>query len=155
MFRQMRRQNRKIEIKEEIDQILNKGEYGTLATIGENGYPHSVPISYVYYEKCIYFHSAKVGHKIDNIKNHEKVSFNVVGDTEVLPSKFSTKYESVIAFGIATEIDGEEKEMALLKLIEKYSPEFLQEGKLYISRAKDATSVMKISIEHMTGKAIK
>ena len=92
---------------------------------------------------------------IDNIKNHEKVSFNVVGDTEVLPSKFSTKYESVIAFGIATEIDGEEKEMALLKLIEKYSPEFLQEGKLYISRAKDATSVMKISIEHMTGKAIK
>lgn len=131
MFRQMRRQNRKIEIKEEIDQILNKGEYGTLATIGENGYPYSVPISYVYYEKCIYFHSAKVGHKIDNIKNHEKV------------------------FGIATEIDGEEKEMALLKLIEKYSPEFLQEGKLYISRAKDATSVMKISIEHMTGKAIK
>ncbi|MDU1538055.1 MAG: hypothetical protein E6902_00415 [Paeniclostridium sordellii] len=45
--------------------------------------------------------------------------------------------------------------MALLKLIEKYSPEFLQEGKLYILRAKDATSVMKISIEHMTGKAIK
>ena len=109
-----------------------------------------MPISYVYYEKCIYFHSAKVGHKIDNIKNHEKVSFNVVGDTEVLPSKFSIKYEIVIA-----KIDGEEKEMALLKLIEKYSPEFLQEGKLYISRAKDATSVMKISIEHMTGKAIK
>jgi uncharacterized protein len=71
-----------------------------------------------------------------------------------LPIKFSTKYKSVIAFGSANEIDREEKEMALLKLIEKYSPEFLEEGKLYISRAKDATSVIKISIDHMTGKTI-
>ena len=155
MFRQMRRQNRKIESKEEIEQILNKGEYGTLATIDESGYPYSVPLSYVYYKNCIYFHSAKVGHKIDSIKNNDKVSFSVVGATEVLPSKFSTKYESVIAFGSAIEIDGAEKEMVLLKLIEKYSPDFLEEGKLYISKAKDATSVVKISIDYMTGKAIK
>ena len=45
--------------------------------------------------------------------------------------------------------------MVLLKLIEKYSPDFLEEGKLYISKAKDATSVVKISIDYMTGKAIK
>lgn len=154
MFRKMRRQEKEIENKE-IEEILNKGEYGIFATIGENGYPYSVPLNYVYFEDCIYFHSAKSGHKIDNIKNNDKVSFCVVGDTEVLPSEFNTRYESVIVFGSAIEIDGKEKEKALLKLIEKYSLEFLEEGKLYISKAKDATSVVKISIDHMTGKAIR
>lgn len=154
MFRKMRRQEKEIENKE-IEEILNKGEYGIFATIGENGYPYSVPLNYVYFEDCIYFHSAKSGHKIDNIKNNDKVSFCVVGDTEVLPSEFNTKYESVIVFGSAIGIDGKEKEKALLKIIEKYSLEFLEEGKLYISKAKDATSVVKISIDHMTGKAIR
>ncbi|MEG1312655.1 MAG: pyridoxamine 5'-phosphate oxidase family protein [Romboutsia sp.] len=153
MFKQMRRQKREIDISN-IEIILNKGEYGTLATISGDGYPYSLPISYVYYDKSIYFHSARDGHKIENIKNHEKVSFSVVGDTEVLPSKFSTKYESVVIFGTAKEVYEEEKEVALLKLIEKYSPKFLEEGKVYISKAKDITNVVKIKIDHITGKAI-
>lgn len=68
MFKQMRRQKREIDISN-IETILNKGEYGTLATISVDGYPYSLPISYVYYDKSIYFHSAIDGHKIKNIKN--------------------------------------------------------------------------------------
>ena len=72
-----------------------------------------------------------------------------------MPSKFSTKYESVVVFGKAHKSQDEEKELALLKLIEKYSPNFLEEGKAYIEKAKDITTVIKIDIEHLTGKSIK
>lgn len=92
----------------------------------------SLPLSYIYHNNFIYLHSAKSGHKIENIKSNEKVSFSVVGDTNILPSKFSTNYESVIGFGIACEVDGKEKEEALIKLIEKYSKDFLKEGIEYI-----------------------
>ncbi|CEO28886.1 pyridoxamine 5'-phosphate oxidase family protein [Paraclostridium sordellii] len=154
MFKEMRRKKRELELND-IEKILENGEYGNLATVSENGYPYSLPISYVYYDDSIYFHCAKKGHKLDNIVYNKKVSFSVVGDTEVLPDKFSTKYESVIIFGEAVEVYKEEKEIVLLKLIEKYSKDFLEEGKKYISKAKDATNIVKIKIIHITGKGIR
>lgn len=154
MFKQMRRDSRQIS-KEEIEAILVKGEYGTLATICENGYPYSTPLSYIYNNNAIYFHCATKGQKLINIENNSKVCFSIVGDTEVLPDKFSTKYESVILFGEAKKVDDEEKEIALIKLIEKYSTGFLEQGKMYISKAKDTTTVIKIEIDHITGKAIR
>lgn len=154
MFKEMRRGSRQIsEI--EVLEILSKGEYGTLATICEDGYPYSTPLSYSYHNDAIYFHCATKGQKLINLNSNSKVSFSIVGDTEILPDKFSTKYESVIIFGEAKIVDGEEKEVALLKLIEKYSEGFLEDGKMYIEKAKDATTVIKIDINHMTGKAIR
>lgn len=152
MFKEMRRESRKIS-QEEVKDILMKSEYATLATICEDGYPYSTPLSYIYHNDAIYFHCAKSGQKLTNISNNNKVSLSVVGDTEILPSKFSTKYESVILFGKAQMVEGEEHEMALLKILEKYSQGFIQEGKEYILKAKDVTSVIKIDIEHISGKA--
>ena len=154
MFKEMRRQKRQIS-EEEVKDILIKSEYGTLATICEDGYPYSTPLSYVYHNGAIYFHCARSGQKLTNIENNNKVSFSVVGNTELLPSKFSTNYESVILFGNATKVEGEEKEAALVKIIEKYSQGFITGGKEYISKAKDITIVIKIDIDHITGKAIR
>lgn len=152
MFRQMRRSDREISGKQ-IEQILIDGEFGTLATICENGYPYSVALSYVYFDNCIFFHCAKEGQKLDNIAANNKVSFSVVLDTEIEPSKFGTKYKSVIAFGTCIGVFGEQKEIVLKKLIEKYAKDFLVEGKEYINRAANDTKVMQISIQHLTGKA--
>lgn len=153
MFKTMRRQDRKIHSEEAIEKMLKSGEYGILSTIGESGYPYGVPVNYIYADKCIYFHCATEGQKLDNIKYNDKVSFCVVGSTEVLPDQFSTNYESVIAFGRATEVNDEEKEMALIHLIDKYSPEFEEAGMKYIRNAADKTTVMRIEVDHMTGKA--
>lgn len=152
MFKEMRKKNREI-FNEKLEEILIRGEYGTLSTISENGYPYIVPLSYVYYEKCIYFHCAKEGHKLENIKQNNKVSFCVVTDTKVLPSKFSTKYKSIIAFGTASEVTDDLKEIILTELIDKYSHDFLEEGKKYIKKAQAHTTIIKIKIQHMTGKA--
>lgn len=155
MLKEMRRQDRKLE-EEETIRILENGEYGILSTIGTDGYPYGVPVSYVYREKAIYFHcAADVGLKLANIKNNDKVSFTVVGKTQVLPEKFGSKYESAIVFGTAMEATGDEKTLGLIGLLEKYSADYLEEGMKYLKGDFERTGVFKILIEQLTGKARK
>ncbi len=70
--------------------------------------------------------------KIDNLESNKSVSFCVVGKTEVLPSKFGTKYESAIVSGEAFEVFNDEKQVALEGLVQKYSSEFIESGAKYI-----------------------
>jgi nitroimidazol reductase NimA-like FMN-containing flavoprotein (pyridoxamine 5'-phosphate oxidase superfamily) len=154
MIRKVRRTDREI-IMEEATQLLAEGEYGFLATVGADGQAYGVPLNYVYKNNCLYFHCALEGHKLDNIKVNNKVSFCVVGKTKVLPDKFSTVYESVMAFGTASVVQGEERHNALLSVVEKYSPEFIEEGKKAIAKYDDKTTIIKMAIDHITGKARK
>jgi len=151
MFPELRRKDRKLNTEQAYD-ILLKGDYGTLSTISINGYPYGVPLDYVYINDAIYFHSAIVGHKLENILRNNKVTFSVVENYEHLPEKFSTRYKSVIVFGEAQEVEGEEKYQALLALIKKYAPNNLINGMKYIEKYIDQTKVLKIIIQHLTGK---
>lgn len=151
MFREMRRKDKQISHEKSIE-ILKSCSFGVLSVVGENGYGYGVPLNYVYVDNKIYFHSAKTGFKLDSIKHNDKVSFCVIGKTEILPDEFDTKYESVIVFGRAEEVDEDEKYSALMEMIKKYSKDFIDKGKKYIEKAGNATRVYKINIEHMTGK---
>ncbi len=152
MIHEMRRKDREIGGERILD-ILRKLPYGILSTVDSHGQPYGVPISYVYKNEAIYIHCGKEGHKLDNLSQNPNVSFCVVGETNIIPDKFTTDYESVIVFGKAYELTGEEKEEALLSLLYKYSPDFLEKGRLYIKNAADKTTVIKIDIRNMTGKA--
>jgi len=133
--------------------LLRDCEYGVLSTVDNEDQPYGVPLNYVLIDNCLYFHCALVGHKLDNILANDKVSFCVVGRTNVLPVEFSTEFESVIAFGEASVVEGDERYQALVGLLEKYSPEFLDEGRKYIEKLDSRTKVVKIDIHSMTGKA--
>ena len=133
--------------------LLQNGEYGVLSTVDGNEQPYGVPLNYVLMNNCIYFHCALEGHKLDNLAANRKVSFCVVGRTKVLPAEFSTEFESVIVFGRASVIEGEERYQALNALIEKYSPEFVSEGSAYIEKFDSQTKLVRIEIQQMTGKA--
>lgn len=152
MFKEMRRKDKELKV-DGINEVLLKGKFGVLSTISPNGYPYGVPLNYVYKNGLIYFHCAKSGLKTDSIMKNNKVSFCVSEDIQIIPDKFSTKYKSVILYGTAAESEGEEKKEGLMALIEKYSPDFLEEGKNYIDRAISTVSVYKIEINHITGKA--
>jgi len=152
MFREMRRQDRKIDDSEAI-RILTDGQYGILSTTGSNGYAYGVPISYAYRNNSIYFHCAMEGQKLDNIKHNNKVSFCVVGNTTPLPESFSVNYESVIAFGNAIEVFDVEKQAALETIAAKYSAGYMEKGLEYIRNSSGNTRIFKIEIAHMTGKA--
>lgn len=150
-MRKMRKSDREIGFEEATD-MLTRCEYGVLSTIGNDDQPYGVPLNYVYKGNSIYFHCALMGHKIDNIEYNPKVSFCVVGDTKVLPSKFSTEFESAVAFGVASEAQGTERHNALIWLLEKYSPGYIEEGKDYIKQKDKVTKVIKIEIKHISGK---
>lgn len=137
---------------EESMRILEKEEYGIVSTIGEDGYPYGFPMSYVVLDGSIYFHCGVVGHKLDNIIYNDKVSFTVVGSTELLPEQLDTNYESIIVYGRATKVEGEEKVLALVEILDKYAKGFMNEGKISIEEDNHITTVIKISIEHITGK---
>ena len=47
MFREMRRKKQLLDYRKSVD-ILNRGTAGVLALLGDNDYPYTVPISYVY-----------------------------------------------------------------------------------------------------------
>ena len=151
MMREIRRKDKKIGTDEAIN-LLSECEYGVLSTVDNDGQPYGVPVNYVYKDNCIYFHCALIGHKIDNIDNNPKVSFCVVGDTKVLPSEFGTEYVSAVAFGVASEVKGTEWYNALVWLLEKYSSGYIEEGKKYIEKKDKATKVIKIEIQHISGK---
>ena len=153
MFREIRLTDRVVNKKKAIE-IIKKGSFGVLSTIGENGYPYGVPLNYTYFDNCICFHCAREGHKLDNIDFNSKVSFCVVTKSDVLSNEFDTDYESAIAFGKASVItDDSIKKEILVSLLNKYSADYLDAGKNYLKKYWDETRVVKIMIEHFSGKA--
>jgi hypothetical protein len=151
MFRDMRRDEKQLTEKKAVE-ILKEGEYGVLATIGSENYPYALPLNYIYYNNKIYLHCAQEGHKLDNIKNNNKVSFTVVGDYELQPAEFTSKYESVVIFGQANMLEGKAKEEVLNQFILKFSPQFKSEGFDYVKKAAHKTAIIEIKIEDLKGK---
>jgi len=151
---EIRRKDRAIPEKAAMD-LLEKAEYGVLSTVTESGKPYGVPLSYCVIDRRIYFHCAVEGQKTDNIRNNKSVSFCAVGNTEILPDKFGTIYESVLVSGEIEEVFDERKQIALEGLLHKYSQEFFNDGMTYIENKKDRTRVFVISILKLTGKARK
>ena len=130
---ELRRKDRAI-TNEEAMAILRKAEYGVLSTVSPDGKPYGVPLNFCLVGSCIYFHCAVEGRKIDNIKNNKNVSFCVIGDTEILPDKFGTKYESVIVAGEIEESFDKDKQEALEGMLRKYSSDYFEKGLEYIEK---------------------
>ena len=152
MLKEMRRKDRQLS-NEEAMEILIKGEYGVLATMSSE-YPYAVPVNYVIIDNAIYFHgSCEIGQKAENINSNNHVCFTVVGETEVLASKFGEKYESIIVLGKANIVDEVMKEHVLEAFLHKYSAEFKEAGMKYLHGAKGKVSAYVIKIEQITGKA--
>ena len=155
MFREMRRKNCVIST-ETAEKILREGEFGVLALSGDDGYPYAVPINYAVEGNKIYFHSAKVGHKLDAMKNNDKVSFCVVDRHEVIAEDFTTHFTSAIAFGrikIVDDNDDPDKLRGLELLADKYSSSASAERRAKELGRLSALVVPVMTIEHLTGKA--
>ncbi len=134
--------------------LLQKGEHGILALNGDDGYPYAVPITYSYFDGCIYFHSGKHGYKMDILTRNQKACFSVILNVEVMPSKFSAKYESIIVTGdISFVEDKEEKNKALEFLLDQFSPEHKEMGMKFVyGPFGEKTAVFKMTIKEISGK---
>lgn len=151
MFREMRSKANML-TNEEVENILKTSPNGTLALYGENGYPYSVPVNFVYSNGKIYFHGAAEGYKLDCMKKDPHVSFSVIGKDDIAKENFTTLFSSVIAFGTIRVIDTMEEKIPVLEaMVGKYSAEFMESGKELISKGCGSVAY-ELTIDHMTGK---
>ena len=153
MFREMRRKKQAMSL-EECTVVLQRGTNGVLALSGDGGFPYAVPLSYVFDGERIYFHCAKVGHKLDAIQRDGRVSFCVVDQDQIVPEKYTTYFRSVIAFGrIRILEDTAEKRAAIEKLAVKYAPDDPAEHRSQmIDKDWTPLCILEMTVANMTGK---
>lgn len=151
MFREMRRGKQLLSMDDTIA-VMNRGTNGIMACLGDENYPYAVPVSYVYLNNKIYFHSAKTGHKIDAIMKEPKVSFTVIDEDTIVSKEYTTYFRSVIAFGNARIVEGDERLEAFKALVEKYSGDQPEEAKHKEISGCTQAYIIAIDIEHITGK---
>lgn len=132
--------------------VMDRCTNGVLACYGDDDYPYAVPISYVYFNDKIYFHSAKSGHKIDAIMINPKVSFTVIDEDTIVSEEYTTYFRSIIAFGKARIVEGDEWFKAFEAFVEKYSGDQPKETKHKEITGCTQSYIIAIDIEHITGK---
>ncbi len=156
MFREMRRKDKAMEL-EESYQVLSECSEGYFSTISvDNGYPHTVAVNHYFDGEALYFHCARKGHKIDNIKANNKVSFTCATDIKVIKSKYSTKYRSVIVYGRASIVEDEKvRKEILYQLSKKFVGSFIANFASQLAGSFKVTEIIKIEIVHISGKKAK
>jgi nitroimidazol reductase NimA-like FMN-containing flavoprotein (pyridoxamine 5'-phosphate oxidase superfamily) len=139
-----------------IEALLRSCPVGRLGTVTADGSPMVKPLNFVLHDGRIYFHSAREGEKIDDIRRDSRVCFEVDQPIALVqssgsPCRAEYLYRSVIIRGRAQVVDDREERLTALRaLMEKYQPDggygaFLEE-KLAI------TAVVRIETDEMTGK---
>lgn len=148
----MRRKDKAVSDASGINAIIEKATVCRLGMVdGER--PYVVPLSFGYRKNTLYFHGALKGRKIDILKENPNVcvEFDVAVEAQkdVDACNWSMKFQSVIGFGKASIVEGLElKRQALGIIMAQYSDKTFAfpENKL------NATAVIKVEIEKMTGK---
>lgn len=151
MFRQMLKIKQMLKA-EDLQAVMERCTAGTMACLGDEGYPYSVPLSFVYHKGKIYFHSAKIGHKVDAIKANSKVSFSVIDEDTIVSAEYTTYFRSAIAFGKARITEGDERIEGFKALVEKYSGDQPEDAKLKEIMDCSGALIIAIDVEHITGK---
>jgi len=137
---------------EDTKAVMVRCTNGVLACPGDEGDPYAVPLSYVYFNNRICFHSAKTGHKIDSITRDPRVSFAVVDKDTIVSKEYTTYFRSVIAFGRARIAEGDERLEAFRALVEKYSGDQPEDAKHREIAGCTQSIIVAVDVEHMSGK---
>ena len=149
----VRSQDRLLDEERAIE-LLKTAEFGTLSMIDENGLPYGIPVNYVWDGKdSLYIHCAPEGKKLRAIAAHPEVSFSIVGRVHLLPSRFTTEYESLVLKGTArVGLSPEERMQALVLLVEKLSPNDVEVGKKYAEKSFFRTEIIRMDVTEFSGK---
>jgi nitroimidazol reductase NimA-like FMN-containing flavoprotein (pyridoxamine 5'-phosphate oxidase superfamily) len=148
----MRRSDREIADRAEIDELLRAGRIMHLA-LSDDNVPFLVPLFYAYDGKAVYFHSAQAGTKIDILKRNNLVRFEVLSELGIIEADsacdFEAKHRTVIGLGRASFVEGEDEKAAILDMIVgRFTDRRFEYPKENLKR----TCVIRIDIESIKGK---
>lgn len=150
----VRRQDRLLD-EARAREILASAQYGYLSMIDLDGKPYGVPVNFVWDgDDAVYIHCAPEGKKIDILECHDRVSFCVVGNVNLLPGQFTTEYESIILdCEVTIPTYDEERLYALELILKKFSPNDFDIGMKYAQKSLSRTCIVRLDILTWSGKA--
>lgn len=148
----MRRKEKEITDRSEIESIIGRAMVCRLALADQNR-PYVVPLCFGYKDNSLFFHSAVEGKKIDILKKNNMVSFEFDVDYEIIKAdkacSWGLTYKSVIGFGRALFIEEFDSKCRALDIImQHYGGESFE----FPAEKVNNTLIIKVEIEHMTGK---
>ncbi len=140
----------------ECREVLLTQKRGVLSLIGENGYPYGIPMDHWYCEEdgCLYFHGAKEGHKIDALKECDKVCYTTYDGGFRKPGEWALNIRSVIVFGRMELVTDEEKARKICTLLVKKFTDDEAYLEKELKNAFPRVQCLKLVPEHMTGKLV-
>lgn len=156
MFREVLKSKKALPLERAIE-ILEAEKRGVLSVNGDDGYPYGVPMNYWYNKEngYLYFHSGKMGHKVEALAADNKVSFCVYDSGYKEEGDWALNISSVIVFGKMHVVEDYEAAMDICrKMSLKYTTDlsFIQ-GE--IEKYGKETLCYELRPEHITGKKIK
>ena len=153
MFREMRRHGQQLP-ESECAEILRREPRGVLAVLGDDGYPYTVPLDFVYDDGKLYFHCAGEGHKLDAIRRCDKATFCVMDAGERRPGEWWLTFRSVIVFGRVRVLDDRAEVLERVRALGlKYAaPDYVETE---LQRDGKRVECLELTVEHMTGKRVR
>ena len=155
MFRELTRKNKQIS-KEECIRILKDEPRGVLSVLGDNDYPYGMPMNHFYNEEDgkIYFHCGKMGHRLEALKKHDKVSFCVYDEGYRQDGEWALNIKSVVVFGRMKVVNNLEK---VVYISDNLSRKFTGDDayiKEEIEKYASQTLLLELTPEHICGKLV-
>jgi len=151
-MRAMRRSDREITDRNDIEDIIKKSSVCRLA-MADGNRPYIIPLNFGYRDNVLYFHSARDGKKIDILRKNPQICFEFDIGHELITAEKSCdwgmKYKSVIGFGTASLVeDMDQRHEALAIIMRQYSTANHEFDEATVNK----TAIIKVEIEMMTGK---
>lgn len=148
----MRRREREITDRAEIDAILDAGRVMRLALV-DGDRPFMVPVFYAYDGHALYFHSAQKGSKIEILERNPNVCIEVGLDHGVIEDDkacdFEARHRTVIGHGKAAFVtDPAEKVRILDRIVARFTDRKFE----YPAPNLAMTIVVRIDVEIFKGK---
>lgn len=151
----MRRTDREITDLNKIIEIIKNNQCCRLGFIDQESV-YIVPLNYGYLynnKHIFYFHEAKVGKKINLIKQNNHIGFEIDNNHQLVegktPCQYSMKYQSIIGKGHIELIeDSEEKKLGLQLIMKNVAHQDVTFNNQMISNV----AVMKLIVDTLSCK---
>ena len=154
----MNRKDREIKDESEHIDILRNGKIVTISLCRKNE-PYIVTLDYGYdeAEKCLYFHCAKKGLKIDFLLDNSHVCATIIEDLGYVDGRCEHKFRSLVFWGTMMVVENlEEKKHGMNVLLNhlEENPEKLKKRLLSKDTAYQKFVVLRLDITKISGKQI-
>jgi len=152
----VRRTEREILDRKELDAVLTRGRYMAVA-LCRDGEPYVVTLSYGYSaeENALYCHCAREGLKLEFLRANPEACATVVEDLGYKKGECAHAYRSVVVRGRMDVVENRAQKAHGLRVLlahQESDPLEVEQRLLPDGAAYDRVTVLRLRIEEITGK---